>query len=127
MRRLGRDGRHGSLEERLSVNVVQADSTKGNGVGNGAREVVGVDGGAELHAVSGGDGGEVDAFKGLLLGERVKIRRESSLVVPAHPVARDGKLIGIGKDGREGRVGRMGRITAEVCGVVEGCRNTKVL
>jgi hypothetical protein len=52
MRRLRRDGRNGSLEERLSINVVQANSAEGHGIIDGARKVVWVDGWAELHTVS---------------------------------------------------------------------------
>jgi len=51
MRRLRRDGGDGSLEERLSVDVIEANSAEGDGIGDGAGEVVWVDGGAELHAV----------------------------------------------------------------------------
>lgn len=52
MGRLRRDGRNRSLEERLSINVIQAISTKGNGIIDGARKVVWVDDWAELHTVS---------------------------------------------------------------------------
>jgi hypothetical protein len=51
MRRLRGDGGDGSLEERLSVDVIQTYSAEGDGIGDGAGEVVWVDGGAELHAV----------------------------------------------------------------------------
>jgi hypothetical protein len=74
MRRLRRHGRNRSLEKRLSVDVVKTDSAKGDGIRNSTWEVVWVDGGAELHAVSWGDSREVDAFKGFLLGKSVKIR-----------------------------------------------------
>lgn len=80
----GLHGGHGRLEERLGVNVVEADSAKGNSIRD-AGELVGVDGRAEFHGVvvASGNGGEVNAFKGLLLGERVEFGREGSLVVPA--------------------------------------------
>ena len=52
VRRLRRDGRNRSLEERLSINVVQANSAEGHGIIDGARKVVWVDGWAELHTVS---------------------------------------------------------------------------
>lgn len=100
MSRLRRDGRHGSLEEGLSINIIKTTSTKGNDVRNSSRQVVGVDGAVELH-ISRGYSGEVDVLKGLLLGKRVEVRREGSLVVPAHPVVRYGKLVGVDKDGRE--------------------------
>jgi hypothetical protein len=52
MRRLRRDGRNGSLEQRLSVDVIETDSAKRYSIRDGTREVVWVDSGAELHAVS---------------------------------------------------------------------------
>lgn len=59
----------------MSVNVVESYSAKGDSIGDGAGEVVRVDGRAELHVVLNRNGGKVDTLEWLLLGKSVELRR----------------------------------------------------